>query len=183
MIIGRGREAKLPDADIDWDSIATDMVRKLAARWPQLDTATIQSAVDLACALVAQRLRNAEQTANVEGLVWTISHLTLDKENRVRKKVVEVSYDAERENGGLLEWEKQKTPPFEETLFRDKALWSAIDSLDDKYRIPLIEHIVNGKSYQEIEVITHIKSATARNNVARAKRMVRAEMERQNHLS
>lgn len=70
--------------------------------------------------------------------------------------------------------------PEQEYLKREdrEKLNSAIDSLSDKYRLPLVMYYSQGMKYAEIAEVLNIPLTKVKNRIYRARRMLKMDLER-----
>ena len=59
-----------------------------------------------------------------------------------------------------------------------EKLNSAIDSLSDKYRLPLVMYYSQGMKYAEIAEVLNIPLTKVKNRIYRARRMLKMDLER-----
>ena len=75
--------------------------------------------------------------------------------------------------------EKLPEPPPMPGLDADPAVFRALFSLDEKMRLPMVLHYVEGYPVEEVAKIMRIPTGTVKSRLARGREKVRSEMEKE----
>lgn len=118
-----------------------------------------------------QNLRSFDSNKKFSSWIYRIAHN--EAVNYIRKHRREITTSDE----AWFDTKASTQESIEETLdkkINNKVLYSALKQLPLKYREPIVLHMLENKSYEEISDILHIPTATVGTRIRRAKAKLKA---------